>query len=192
MNADHEVEIKFRVKGVEALSRTLLNSGFREQTPATHEMNTLYDTPAQDLRSRSELLRIRKYGNQWILTHKSKGESGRHKTRQEIETAVANGDKLDAIFRALGYSPSFRYEKFRAEWTDGKGHVVIDSTPIGNFAEIEGTPEWIDSVATKIGIRESDYITDNYAALFNEWKQRTGSPALEMTWDAINTSRSGI
>ena len=39
-----EVEIKFAVKDIEALGRTLLNCGFREQTPATHEMNTLYDT----------------------------------------------------------------------------------------------------------------------------------------------------
>ena len=75
---------------------------------------------------------------QWTLTHKAKGKIGRHSSRVELETGVADGKKMDLILRALGYSPSFRYEKFRAEWTDGKGQVVVDETPIGNFCEIEG------------------------------------------------------
>lgn len=184
MSAENEIEVKFLVKEIETLRRSLLSCGFRERTPRTHEMNTLYDTPGRDLRSRGELLRIRNYRDQCTLTHKSKGTTARHKSRQEIETAVANGNNLDAIFRALGYTPSFRYEKFRAEWTDGKGHVVIDETPIGNFAEIEGSPDWIDRVASSLGISEDDYITKNYAALFFEWKERTHSKADEMTWES--------
>lgn len=190
MGVENEVEIKFAVKDVEALRRTLLNCGFREQTPRTHEMNTLYDRPGQDLRHRGELLRIRKYGDRWTLTHKSKGSTGRHKSRNEIETGVTNGENLDAIFGALGYLPSFRYEKFRAEWTDDHGHVVIDETPIGDFAEIEGAPEWIDRVATLIGIDENEYITRNYATLFQEWKQRSGIAAKEMTWEAVSGTAS--
>jgi adenylate cyclase, class 2 len=185
MGANNETEIKFLVHDIEALRSRLRESGFRELTPRTHEMNTLYDTPKGDLRGRGELLRIRKYGDEWVLTHKSKGGTGRHKTREEIETKVADGEKLDAIFRALGYAPSFRYEKFRAEWSDGKGHVVIDETPIGNLAEIEGEAEWIDQVAEQIGVQESDYITQNYAALFDEWKRRTRSKAEDMTWKAV-------
>jgi adenylate cyclase class 2 len=92
---------------------------------------------------------------------------------------------MDAILRALGYSPSFRYEKFRAEWTDGKGQVVVDETPIGNFCEIEGPPRWIDTTAKKLGVRHEDYITKNYAALFAEWKQETGSKAEEMRFTSI-------
>ncbi|HYH00608.1 MAG TPA: class IV adenylate cyclase [Terriglobales bacterium] len=184
-----EVEIKFAVLDVETLRLKLLRCGFREQTPRTHEMNTLYDTPEQELRSRGELLRIRKYGRDWILTHKSKGSDQRHKTRREIETHFSDGENLDAIFRALGFQPTFRYEKFRAEWSDGQGHVVVDETPIGNFAEIEGPPDWIDAIAANIGVTEPEYITKNYAVLFGEWKHRTGSDAPDMTWDAIGASR---
>ena len=101
-------------------------------------MNTLYDLPGEILRSRKELLRIRRYGSEWTLTHKSGTKRGRHSSRVELETAVADGKKMDAILRALGYEPSFRYEKFRAEWADRKGKVVVDETPIGNFCEIEG------------------------------------------------------
>lgn len=188
MPANHEVEIKFLVHDLDSLRQSLQNNGFREQTPRTHEMNTLYDTPAKDLRSRGELLRLRLYGDRWILTHKSKGSSGRHKSRAELETRVADGEQMDAIIRALGYVPSFRYEKFRAEWTDSLGHVVLDETPIGDLAEIEGPPDWIDRTAARLGIRESDYITSNYATLFFEWKARTGSAAMNMTFQEVNNS----
>jgi adenylate cyclase class 2 len=92
---------------------------------------------------------------------------------------------MDAILRTLGYMPSFRYEKFRAEWTDGKGQVVVDETPIGNFCEIEGAPRWIDATAKKLSVSRADYITNNYAGLFLEWKAHTKSKAEEMTFKAI-------
>jgi adenylate cyclase class 2 len=184
-----EIEIKFRVTSLSMLVRRLRAAGFRMVTRRTHEMNTLYDLPGEVLRKRHELLRIRKYGPTWTLTHKSRTKRARHSSRVELETPVADGKKMDAILRALGYSPSFRYEKFRAEWADkktpGQRHVVVDETPIGNFCEIEGPPRWIDATAKKLGVTSADYITKNYATLFAEWKQETGSSAQEMTFRAV-------
>jgi len=101
---------------------------------------------------------------------------------------VGDGKRMDLILRTLGYAPSFRYEKFRAEWTDGKGQVVVDETPIGNFCEIEGAPRWIDATAKKLGVIAADYITKNYAGLFLEWKARTKSSAEEMMFKEIKTN----
>ncbi len=189
MSAQKEVEIKFRVDDPRALIRKLRAAGFQLETRRTHEMNTLYDLPGQPLRKRGDLLRLRKYGSAWVLTHKAKGKVGRHKTRLEMETKVADGAKVEAILHALGYKPTFRYQKFRSEWADGKGHVVVDETPIGNFGEIEGPARWIDQTARRLGIRLSDYITLTYAGLFFEWKRRTGSPAKEMTFAAVQRRR---
>ena len=185
MASSKEIEIKFRVENTRALTRILRTSKFRLVTRRTHEMNTLYDLPGQSLRKRGELLRLRKYGDQWVLTHKSKGKAARHKTRVELETKVEDGAEMDAILHALGYRPSFRYEKFRAEWSDGRGHVVVDETPIGNFGEIEGPARWIDQTANLLGIRPEDYLTDTYAGLFFAWKRHHRSPANEMTFNAI-------
>jgi adenylate cyclase, class 2 len=185
--APHEVEIKFLVRDVAGLEHRLRGAGFRQITPPTHELNTLYDTPDLSLRARGEILRIRNYGGLWNVTHKSKGGSGKHKTRVEQETAVTDGGALDAIFRSLGFQPAFIYEKFRSEWTDGHGEVVLDLTPIGNLAEIEGAPDWIDATARKLGVAESDYITNSYGDLFLEWKARTGSSALHMTFADCGT-----
>ena len=180
-----EIEIKFRVADLRALARKLRSAGFRVVTPRTHEMNTLYDLPGEVLRQRKELLRLRKYGSAWTLTHKSGTKRGKHSSRVELETAVTHGKKMDAILRALGYAPSFRYEKLRGEWTDGKGQVVVDETPIGNFCEIEGPPRWIDATAKKLGVNAADYITKNYATLFADWKQKTKSTAKEMTFRSV-------
>lgn len=180
-----EIEIKFRVPDLRGLRRKLRAAGFHLITPRTHEMNTLYDLPGQVLRKRHQLLRVRQYGSEWLLTHKSGTVRNRHSSRIELETVVADGKKVDAILRALGYAPSFRYEKFRAEWAQGKGKVVVDQTPIGDFCEIEGPPRWIDATATKLGTAPGQYITKNYATLFADWKRDTGSTARDMTFSAV-------
>jgi adenylate cyclase class 2 len=188
MKSNQEIEIKFRVEDLRQLNRRLRGSGFRLVTPRTHEMNTLYDLPGQPLRKRGELLRLRKYGPAWILTHKAKGKTGRHKTRIETETRVENGLQMDVILRALRFVPTFRYEKFRSEWSDGKGHVVVDETPIGNFCEIEGPSRWIDRTARELQIPVSAYLTDTYTGLFFQWKKRTRSRAREMTFAAVRST----
>lgn len=185
MSSPKEIEIKFRVHSTRRLIRRLRDAGFRLVTKRTHEMNTLYDLPHHPLRNRGELLRLRKYGPHWVLTHKAKGRAARHKIRVETETKVGDGIRMEAILYALGLTPTFRYEKFRAEWSDGKGHVVLDETPIGMFGEIEGPARWIDRTARSLGIAPADYITDTYTTLFFNWKKETGSPAEEMTFAAI-------
>jgi adenylate cyclase class 2 len=144
-------------------------------------MNTLYDQPGQVLRRRGALLRVRKYGQKWTVTYKDKSnKTGRHKSRREIETPIERGQALVQILQELGFRPSFRYEKYRTEWTDDTGHVVIDETPVGNFGEIEGPPRWIDAVARRLDISHEQYITASYAELFARWKRATRSRASQM------------
>ena len=189
MPPTREVEIKFLIRDLKGLTRKLRGAGFRITQRRAHESNTLYDLPGHPLRGRGELLRLRKYGKEWILTHKGRGSIGRHKSRAETETAVADGARLDAILRALGFEPTFCYEKYRTEWSDGRGHVLVDETPIGNVAEIEGPPPWIDRTAKRLGVSSGEYITDSYAGMFFAWKARSGSPAEEMTFRAVKQKR---
>ena len=152
-----ETEIKFHVAEVEGLTRRLKEAGFRMATPRTFESNVLYDTPDRKMRARTEILRIRNYGERWMVTHKRLPDSGPgedvHKHRIETETEVSDGEAMAQVFRSLGLVAAFRYEKWRSEWTDGEGHCVVDETPIGNFAELEGESEWIDRVAGQLGVQ---------------------------------------
>ncbi|MEO8725592.1 MAG: hypothetical protein ABI383_05670, partial [Acidobacteriaceae bacterium] len=92
----------------------------------------------------------------------------------------------------LGFAPRFRYEKYRTEFTDPEhqGHVVLDETPIGNLAEIEGPADWIDHVAQHLGVSEAEYITKSYSGLFADWRLAAGSPATDMTWENTGTRRA--
>jgi adenylate cyclase class 2 len=184
-----EVEIKFLIHDLAGLQARLRAAGLRQKTPRTFEHNTLYDNDKGQLRKRGELLRLRRYGDVWTLTHKAKGRSGPHKTRVELQSRVHDGEAVHSILLALGYRPGFRYEKYREEWTDDQGDVVIDETPIGNVAEIEGPPQWIDKTAALLGVDRRDYLTTNYAQLFFDWKKRTRSRAQDMTFAAVQGAK---
>lgn len=184
-----EIEVKFRVHDLNALEAALPRLGFRCETPRTFERNTLFDTPDHRLRNTTQILRLRRYGDHWVLTHKRTTPNGspdtRHKKRIETETRVEDGDAVAAIFTALGYMPAFTYEKWRSEWSDNTGHCVIDETPIGQYAELEGPPEWIDRTLAALHIDHADVTTLSYGRLFENWQRDTGSPAQNMSFDEI-------
>lgn len=189
-----ETEIKFRVEDPADLSRRLEALGFHLKTPRSFESNVLYDTPDRQMRSRTEILRIRSYAGRWTLTHKRLPDIGpgedTHKHRIETETEVSDAEALSEVFKSLGLVAAFRYEKWRSEWEDGEGHCVVDETPIGNFAELEGQAEWIDRTARQLGIEPGRYITLSYGRLFEQWREQQGSSAQDLTFAAV--ARSGV
>lgn len=185
-----ETEIKFRVDDLADIRRRLEAAGFRVQTPRSFESNVLYDAPERSMRARTEILRIRSYAGKWTLTHKrlpETQESERHKHRIETETEVSDGEALMEIFGSLGLVAAFRYEKWRTEWSDGQGECVLDETPIGDYAELEGAPDWIDSAADRLGVEVSERITLSYGRLFDLWRQQHGSNAQNLTFAAVQS-----
>ena len=184
-----ETEIKFRVGDLAELAQRLEQAGFHLDTPRTFESNVLYDTADRKMRARTEILRIRTYGTKTTLTHKRLPDSGpgedRHKHRIETETEVSDGKALAEVFQSLGLIPAFRYEKWRSEWSEGTGHCVLAETPIGNFAELEGDPTWIDGVAAKLGVPHSEYMTLSYGRLFELWRAEHHSHAEHLTFEEI-------
>jgi adenylate cyclase class 2 len=187
-----EIELKVPVASLPNFERQLQAAGFQLETPRTFEQNTLYDTPERSLKARGEILRVRQYGHRQIVTHKrhpdDEDPASIYKVRIETETEVAEGAALAEIFTRLGYGPAFRYEKFRSEYTypDAPGaHLVLDETPIGNFAELEGPTDWIDQMLVMLEIDPGTCITQSYGKLFLAWKDRTGSPANNLTFDEV-------
>lgn len=185
-----EIELKFRVRDAAELHRRVLATGFQLLTPRTFERNTLYDTAERTLRAARQVLRIRHYGDTTVLTHKKPSDpereaEGRFKFRLESETDVADGEALGTIFGELGYHPVFVYEKYRTEFDDGIGKIVIDETPIGTFAEAEGDPEWIDRITEQLGVPPEDCFTDSYGRMFELWQAETGSTARDMTFEDV-------
>jgi adenylate cyclase, class 2 len=184
-----ETEVKIRVLDRDAFEHKLPALGFAQVTARTLERNTLYDTPERRLRNSRQILRIRQYGSKWVVTHKSvpsgQTEEGPHKNRVETETVVEDGPVMGQVFEALGFGAVFVYEKWRTEWADQQGHCVLDETPLGVYAELEGPSDWIDATAQRLGIRESEFITLSYGRIFECWRDETGSQAQNFTFGEI-------
>ena len=190
-----EIELKFPVSDLHALQASLAAAGFQMDTPRTFEQNTLYDTPARTLKNSGQLLRVRRYGDKFVVTHKrhpdDEDTGSRYKVRIETESEVADGPTLAEIFTRLGFGPTFRYEKFRTEYShpDSPGaHLVLDETPIGIYVELEGPTPWIDRTLAQLNVDVGACLTLSYGKLFLEWKQQTGSPAENLTFEEINSA----
>ena len=184
-----EIELKFPVADLGRVRRAAEALGFTLETERTFESNTLYDTADRTLRGKKQILRLRQYGATWTVTHKRKPDPGaadvQYKRRIETESVVDEGAALEAIFAHLGYSAVFRYEKFRTEYTVAAGKLVLDETPIGVWAELEGEPAWIDATLVGLGVDPATCVTDSYGTLFLNWKSSTGSSAENLTFEEV-------
>jgi adenylate cyclase class 2 len=167
-----EIEIKLRLSSVEEGRERLDRTGFRIVRPRAFEQDSLFDTPEKKLREAGALLRIRRRGAEGLLTYKGPAQKEKHKSREEIETGIADAEVLAGIFLRLGFEVAFRYEKYRTEYGEpGRaGLATLDETPIGDFLELEGDPEWIDDAARRLGFAEPAYITASYATLYREFR----------------------
>jgi adenylate cyclase class 2 len=170
---NREVEIKLRVDEAAEARRRIEASGFRESAARVLESNQLFDRADAELQSSDRLLRLRRVGDRSVVTYKGPSERARHKSREEIELTVSNGDAFQLVLDRLGYAPGFRYDKYRTEFErpGEAGVVTLDETPIGCFLELEGAAEWIDRTAAELGFAPSAYITTSYGALFREYQR---------------------
>ena len=110
---------------------------------------------------------------------------GIFKTREELETRVDDGDIVRQILERLGMSVSFRYQKYREEYSiaaGGEVHVALDETPVGSFAELEGSEESIVRVARELGYEEGEFLRDSYYALYLDHCRARGSAVGHMVF----------
>ena len=170
-----ETEVKLVASGNPASATRLLEGiGFRMSVPRVFEANSVYDTEADRLRAKGELLRLRLAGDVVTLTWKGPAVlTGPHKSRPETEVRVDDFVLADQLLNNLGYRLRFRYDKYRTEFAsvEAEGTATLDETPIGLFIELEGAPEWIDRMAERLGYGTDAYVTLSYGALYQNYRR---------------------
>jgi adenylate cyclase class 2 len=184
-HATQETEIKLPVKDARSTRRVLWTAGFVVSRRRVFEANTVFDTPELSLQTATSLLRIRTAGPVATITYKGVPVGGRHKSREELEAKIDDAAAMTAIVQRLGYRPVFRYEKYRTEFRQPRraGVAMLDETPIGVYLELEGTPQWIDRTARRLGFQESQYITDSYARIYLDWCAANGRKPGDFTFE---------
>jgi adenylate cyclase class 2 len=186
-----ETEIKLKVASVSGILDKLKELGFVSAEGRKFEENWMFDFPDMRLRKDNSLLRLRKQGSTSMVTFKGPSEgTSRYKVREEMECAVSDGEAIRQIILALGFQEVFRYQKWRTEFRsdqDPEGHTLLDETPIGNYLELEGSPEWIDRNAARLGFSVEDYIGKSYLLLFLEACAEKGSRPTSMLFESTTT-----
>lgn len=164
-----ETEAKFRVHdrpGLEARLRALGAA----PGPREDEVNLLLDDDAFSLRAGGRALRVRTVDGRGLLTFKGPASyEGGVKDRLELESGVDAPENVLALLEGLGYRPRFRYEKRRTTWRFGdpaRPLVVLDETPLGLFAEIEGRAPAVRALAAELGVPEASFLRASYWGLW--------------------------
>ena len=108
-----EIEIKLAAGSAPKARSVLRSHGFEVIKPRVFESNIVLDDKERSLRAQGLLLRVRRAGKLCTCTYKGLEMAGPHKKREEREFAVSDFDACLAVFGALGFRETFRYEKYR-------------------------------------------------------------------------------
>ncbi len=161
-----EQEIKLRFDTHEAARQAVIAAGGRLVRSERPQDDRFLDTTDDRLSDGGCALRIRREPGVTTLTFKGPIEAGPVKSREEIETTVADADIAEALLGKLGFAEWWRVLKHREDYLIGDVCVFIDQTPVGVFVEIEGTLETIAATARALGRAPKDYILDSYRTLY--------------------------
>jgi adenylate cyclase class 2 len=170
-----ETEIKIPIEDVEGF-RCRLSVLKPEILSARHfEDNRLLDFSDRRIGLNHCLLRIRFAENRHLLTYKGPPKAeGIFKIREELETELHSGEDLLQVLERIGMSVFFRYQKYRQEYAIGDVHVAVDETPIGNYAEFEGSETGILDLAAKMGIDKAQFLRSSYYSLYLAYCREKG------------------
>lgn len=78
--------------------------------------------------------------------------------------------------------PVFRYQKYRREYGVEGVRVAVDETPIGNYAELEGSEEAIRALARALSFPEKSFLRSSYHSLYLEFCRQKGVAAGHMVF----------
>ena len=179
-----ETELKVPVEDLGEVRRRLAGAGGELLQPTAREVNLLYDDPGGRIAGAGGALRLRRYGERWLLTLKGPPSyPGGVKTREELETEVGDGEVMGTILERLGFLPRVRYEKDRELWRLREAEVALDHTPMGEFVEIEGPAHRIPGLARRLGLDPAKALRGSYVTLWQAY--RAAHPELELPEDMV-------
>jgi len=183
----YEVELKVRTDH-DGLRERLeeLGAEFRD---TVEQADTYYDAPHKDFAETDESLRVRREvvdgEESAVMTYKGPKLDESSKTREEVETAVGEGDDVAAIFESVGFEPAATVHKERDRYALGEYTITLDTVEeVGSFVEVETEAEEIDEaregaaeIMRDMGLNPDEQIRTSYLGflLGNEGGLRDGN-----------------
>jgi adenylate cyclase class 2 len=168
------VEYEVKLPGEpEQLRQRLEALGAKPCGPRLLEDDLVLDTPGRDLAGAQRVLRLRRRGNEYLLTLKGPvPDQVGVKAREEWQTPVDNGVAMLAVLRRLGYEVALRYQKYRTVFRLGDVIASVDETPLGCYAELEGDPDEIGRLAEEMGYDSGSFEVRSYLEIHRDQGNR--------------------
>lgn len=138
--------------------------------PRALEENWVVDDVEESIFRGGRLLRVRRWGEEALLTFKGRASfAGGVKRREETECRIDDPQALLAIFAELGLKVSRRYQKWREAWQLEGVEVALDETPMGAFVELEGPAARLRPLAATLGLDPAQALAASYSELWVQW-----------------------
>ncbi|MDY6905185.1 MAG: class IV adenylate cyclase [Thermodesulfobacteriota bacterium] len=182
-----EIEVKFHVPDKDAVREKIIALG-AEPGESHLETNIRFEDSDHSLVQKRSLLRLRQDTNA-TLTFKGDPdpsdtpETGQYKIHKEIETTVGDFNATREILEAVGFFPAQIYEKHRETFHYGDTLICLDTMPYGNFIEIEGDGDRIQSLTDMLGLSWEKRILANYLEMFEFIKNEHSLTFVNVTFD---------
>ncbi|WP_222919304.1 class IV adenylate cyclase [Natrinema sp. SYSU A 869] len=178
----YEVEVK--VPADLAAVRERLKALEARPQGAVVQVDTYYDAPHREFAETDEALRIRSErpesgSEETRVTYKGPLVDDESKTREEVETAVADHEKTDAILTNLGFEAAATVRKERERFTlegytitldsvDDVGEYVEVETDIADESDLEAAREGAYDVLERLNLDPNDQLRTSYLGLLLE------------------------
>jgi len=182
-----EIEIKFHLPTPETTRLDILSLGATSMG-RLFERNVCFENKERTFKVRDILLRLRR-DDKSRLTFKSPPDSrdDQFKVYNELEVEVSDFDTCFAILKRLGFLPERTYEKWRETFVLDQTKLLIDTTPLGTFLEIEGDRSKISALATQLGFDWRHRILLNYLEIFDIINRQGHLGLTDMTFDSFRS-----
>ncbi|WP_436343476.1 class IV adenylate cyclase [Natronorubrum sp. FCH18a] len=138
----YEVEVKVPADLDAVRTRLEAHDGSRER--AIVQEDTYYDAPHRSFVETDEALRIRRESNpeagtdETRITYKGPLLDEESKSREEFETAVGDGETMDAVLTNLGFQAAATVRKERERFALDGYTITLDSVDdVGEYVEVE-------------------------------------------------------
>ncbi|MEM8892205.1 MAG: class IV adenylate cyclase [Bacteroidota bacterium] len=134
-----EIEVKILEIDRKALVSRLEELG-AEKSFDGEMLALFFDTEEGNIYKSGDVLRLRKEGEETVLTYKKFISQEEAKIMEEFETSIGDIVQMRAILDLLNFKVTKKTRKFRTQYELGDTHVVID-----NYQdELEAIPEFME------------------------------------------------
>jgi len=126
-----EVELKYRIENIAKLEAQLQQWGGTKFGEQVTDYDTFFQHPCRNFAQTDECLRLRNRvlangTSEHSLTYKGPKIDALTKTRQEIETPIAEPEHWESLLRALGFCKAASLHKFRRRQKLIVSHRQVD------------------------------------------------------------------